>query len=467
MVGRREFLAKSVGAGVVLATASLTDASKAFAVTGPTGYGVGQTLPPIVGLDQYNARQRLANYRRSWVLVDLCPLWCTACNQSATQHAAFRQYIRSRGIPFRIFSVVVEDVERKASQRLNAEQWAESYGLCGDIVLHCNGDANSPLRNLVDQFAAANGNNSPGYPSYALVDPGGVVRYYQDFADLNQLQAQLSALTGIALTQTWTLESPPSHLATVATTMTIKGQFSDSSPMNETIELTDSIYPVQGTNIGVLSLSNPATATAGVSGFTNLIVADVAREFDPNTPIQLVFTQTSPPVAVPFTRVVNVGDTFAFAPDGAISGSGPFSVDTNQVVNADGVVERETNGVTFELESIAEAIASQASSDSPTGNTWSAIWFNETFSSPSPERWSMAYSLTETLMADVTASTIGAPSKVLARLEKILRSLQKRHFSSAAHQAQVAADELGKAAADFAIQTDAAWLTSHLTNLAS
>jgi hypothetical protein len=456
MLGRRDFLARSFGAGAVLATVGISDVSKAFALTAPTGFKVGQVLRPISGIDQYNATRRSTAYRSSWFLVDLCPWWCGPCQSSATQHAAFRQYIQANGIPFHIFSVVVEDQNHKVSTRLDAERWAETFDLCHDIVLHDNGNVQSPLRNLFTQFAIANGNSSPAYPCYALVDPAGVIRYYQAGADLDQIQAELAAMTGKTLTQTWTLPLPPPiPTAKLAATITINGQYDDSSPINETIDFNAPGPDFALYGPGILPLS----------GFTYALTTATVHNFDPTTPLKLTFTQTSPPVAFPYTRLSGVANEVAYAPNDAFNGSQlPVTTDPNLTFYDSGVVATDPGGVSLDLEPIATAFPQDVG-----GHDWSTVWFDATVNSPTPERWSMAYSLTDTLIGDVTNSSLSATTKtsVIANLKQTRVAIRARNFAAAATYAQRAENKLAAAGADLALQTDTSWLTSHLTDLAN
>jgi len=72
-----------------------------------------------------------------------------------------------------------------------------------EALLHDNGDANSPLRQLYTKYAQANGNPTPAYPTYVLVDPDGVIRDYILGANLNEVQASLASKTGKTLNKAW------------------------------------------------------------------------------------------------------------------------------------------------------------------------------------------------------------------------------------------------------------------------
>ena len=78
-----------------------------------------------------------------------------------------------------------------------------AFGLEREPVMHCNGDPNSRLRQLLAQYAAASGNAGPGYPTYVLVDPQGVIQDYRAGYALDEIQAKLVELTDASLTRDW------------------------------------------------------------------------------------------------------------------------------------------------------------------------------------------------------------------------------------------------------------------------
>ena len=207
VMDRRGFLAKSAVAGAVLAGGSLvTGVGSAFAAKPPAtlGYRVGDLAADFGGYDQYMKPRKLSDNRGSWVLIDLCPAWCNPCKVSAPFQFNFTQYIRSQGIPFHMQPVVVETAPEGTgpSNRVDAEQWAWRYQLEREALLHCNGDPNSPLRQLADKYAAANNNTDfIRYPTYVLIDPNGVIQYYLAEANLPKVQASLAQKTRITLSE--------------------------------------------------------------------------------------------------------------------------------------------------------------------------------------------------------------------------------------------------------------------------
>src|SRR5258708_32212320 len=108
---RRGFLAKSAVAGAGLVGGSLiTGVGSAFAAKPPAtlGYRIGDPAADFGGYDQYMKPRKLSNNLGSWVLIDLCPVWCTPCNVTARFQFAFTNYVRSQRIPFHMQPVVVE-----------------------------------------------------------------------------------------------------------------------------------------------------------------------------------------------------------------------------------------------------------------------------------------------------------------------------------------------------------------------
>ncbi len=457
MLGRRDFLVKSLGVGAVLATVGLPElTTKASAATLVKGYGVGQVMPHVVGLDQYNKNRGITNYRGSWVLIDLCPWWCPDCRRSATRHAEFGRYMRANDIPFRILSVVVEDLDHGVSHRFDAERWAEHFGLTNDIVLHCNGNTQSPLRNLVNQFASANGSELPGYPTYALVDPLGVIRYYQEGANLDTLQAQLAAFTGKTLTATWDLEDPADpFVSIVATVVEATGRFDDGTPFSDTVTFDGGGAYLRILDSTVLPLAGYSSAITTASWYF-----PGQPDFAHDTPVTLTFTQTAPHVASPFTRVTGVAPFVAVAPDDAITvdAEGAVSVDTSSVVEFEPTIAAGANGLTFDAPAFFD----------PT-RKWGTIWFVDTATTPGPERWAMAYSLTDTLITDVADSPLSLLVKkaVTAQLKAMRANIGTRRFAVAATHALAAEKKLALAGANVGLQADVSWLASHLTDLAN
>jgi hypothetical protein len=209
-IGRREFLAKSAAAGAVVAGGGLTTGLRsALAASNPklSGYAIGNQAADIKGVDQYNQPAKLSTLLGSWVLVDVCTMWCPACADSASNNRGFINDVNNQGINLKMFSVITEAANESLhtpSTQFDAERWAVSWGLeKRDTVIHCAGNPNSALRQLATNYAAANNNPLGGYPCYVLIDPAGVIRYYQPFADLSQIGANLSAMSGTQLKGSW------------------------------------------------------------------------------------------------------------------------------------------------------------------------------------------------------------------------------------------------------------------------
>jgi hypothetical protein len=284
----------------------MTGVGSAFGAAKPSGYGyrIGDPAADFAGYDQYMKWRKMSDNLGSWILIDLCPVWCPPCNFSAQFHFAFTEYIRGQGIPFHIQPVVVEsDTRPNPSTRLNAEGWAVKYQLEREALLHDNGDANSPLRQLVHQYAQANGSAIAPYPTYVLIDPTGVIRDYIQGANLMAIQADLATMTGTTLTGDW---SDPAVLPTY-------GLVADPSVGSVSFNLWDGtaislsggghledshcIYDTSGPIILDLvdKLGDPVTAGPAV-------VQDHSKLLDLHSPISMGFKATVEPAPGTYRR---------------------------------------------------------------------------------------------------------------------------------------------------------------------
>ncbi len=203
MLDRREFLVKSAGAGVALAGGGLLSAPLAIASNGK-GYVPGQKCPAIVGHEQYEGKLSLGHLRGRWVLLDICAEWCVDCGAGARQYPGLVAEASEHGIPLSVLTVLREQAEGITSDRAAAEEWANGFGYQHEWVLHCGGSSTSPLAKLLDEVCAANGVES-AYPSHLLIDPTGVVRYFQQGLDTEKLKGELAKAAGVALNGSYSI----------------------------------------------------------------------------------------------------------------------------------------------------------------------------------------------------------------------------------------------------------------------
>ncbi len=234
---RRSFLARAAG-GAVLAGAGRTlfEATGVAAGNKPTtGFAVGQVLPDLPGLDQYNRSASLKDKARRWTLLDVCAWWCGPCQQSAQLHAPFSEYMNSQGLPFRVLTVLIDSFDLNGiTAQPDAELWSDRFHLTDDLVLHSGGVASAPLRSLARDLALANGQPA-GYPTYALIDPAGLIRYFRQGADLNDLQAKLAEFSGKTLTHDWTIPDAQENFRVAGVRpLTVTGSLSDGTAVADT-----------------------------------------------------------------------------------------------------------------------------------------------------------------------------------------------------------------------------------------
>ena len=211
MLDRREFLVKSAATSAALAGAGVLHVPAALGAAKPTGWAVGDKAPKISGLDQYEGKGSLSHLHKRWVLLDVCATWCGPCNLGAGHFARLTAEANSLGIPFSLFTVLREGASNGSpSNRGQAEAWAHRYGFERESVLQCGGSGTSPLFKLIEDISAANGVES-AFPCHLLIDPSGVVRYFQQGFDTEKLKTELANLTGVSLPGKYPLESPPNQ----------------------------------------------------------------------------------------------------------------------------------------------------------------------------------------------------------------------------------------------------------------
>lgn len=199
---RYQYSAQMAGSGAGWQTGTL----EFFALPVLEGYRVRDKVAEIAGKDQSGNDVKLSKFikGKDWALVDICAQWCGPCNFAAQKTRGFIDSINAtKGSPFKLkpFTVMVDGRDYGPSTQIAAQQWAARYLFDqNEPVLHCDGDPKSDLRSLASKFTLANNIPEAAYPTYVLVDSDGVVRYFQQGFDLDELQRQLGALAGINFT---------------------------------------------------------------------------------------------------------------------------------------------------------------------------------------------------------------------------------------------------------------------------
>lgn len=487
---RRNFL-KAAAIGSVVAV-GVMEAPAAVAAPKPSmqGYKVGDTAADFSGYDQYLRQSKLSDNLGYWTLIDLCPLWCEPCNQSAQNQRAFADYINGNGIPFRMQPVVVEgNLPGVPSSRLDAERWAVAYGLEKFNVLHDNGDLNSPLHQLVTLYAAANNNSQPAFPSYILVDPAGTIRQYLTGGEmLDTVQSFLAAQTGKTLNLEWFAQDSefliipvpsygPSYLTAAATyrlgddtPVSDSGTFSPTSFQTSYAAYTESTSVGSFTSYGqaLLPISTPVTINlwdvlgpaVTVDADGSVVAEDPSKLFDLHSPI----TVTVGPQAQ-FSRTYNRLPTsadieFAVAYEmpssdagpaisGGVSGAIGWVYGAPVTQNADGsmTIGPFTPSDSFDNGSLSNVATISAS--------YSKI-----------EPYQAAINLENTVSTDSELSR-ATQVAVAALLEGGRAQMAGRDFAAAASKFAKAKTALQGAAANAAEIDSADWITAHVTWLAT
>ncbi len=442
---RRDLVKQALGAGSALVLGGVLAPSSALAAKTPVvGYQVGQAFPAIKALDQYNRATTTAGVRGFWTLIDLCPWWCSPCMQSALLQPAFVAEMNARGIPFRLLSINLEELDHTASTRASAERWATRFGIANGVVLHCDGIATSPLRQIVVNLWAANGkpNGTPGYPSYALLDPMGVIRYYQVSSELNPIQAALQAFTGVTLPRIWDLPrvpnpdlSPPFSVLPVE----ILGYQSNGVAIAGTISdpnLPELVYPggITGLRENFLTIGY----TTGDPGF-NL-----------DTPLRVASQVGAAPVAsLGLYLLILEEKSTLFSENDLTVGIDVFPKTTVQ-----------SNGTVVMNFSAFRPIVPVSTPDL----IWPYLRLGILFRATAP------YSASATIFSNVSASTkLGSTTKsqVLALLDAVCSRLAQRDLVGAADKASKAAIALQLDAGDYYQTVNAKSLSAYLAALST
>ena len=434
---RRHFISRSFGVGGLLAAGRLAlDPSPAWAAPSNTGYQIGQLFPKLRGLDQYDRATSPHVLSNRWTVLDFCPWWCSPCRESAKHHAAFSAFMNEQGIPFHVLSVVTDNLFGGASNREDAERWAVVFGLDHDIVMHCGGNEASPLRRQI-ALAVWQANQPPyppAFPFYVLIDPSGVIRYYQMGADLNALQFALEGLTATTLDRMWPqigsssvvqgLGWPAAVLPTHVT-----GVRSDGVPFDETLD---------GNGSGQLVVLE---GNGLESGFAP---GDLGFSLD--AAVSMHFMPASPPAGRVYRLAISPGVSILRETLEPHPGGNMFAGSAQLTLGNDGTIDL-----------VCEPFRNYVPADADAWN-WRRI---ETGVYYEP---SMPYTAALQLEADVAAAAATLPGAVVDRVRELLEGvrarLRQRDYAAAAEKAEKAAGELASAGAAIVLRMNAASLAN-------
>lgn len=408
-------------------------------------------MPTITGRNAFGGTSRSTELRGSWVLVDLCPWWCGPCLSSAAHQTEFIRYLRGAGIDLRMLAVVVEDSDNRPANRFDAERWAARFGLNSEIVLHCDGDATSPLRDLFTQFAAPTG-ATPGYPTYVLLDPAGVIRGYFTTSDLNVIQAALATLTRKQLSRTWPVGNevrdrlPDSRVATVQVT----GRLLSGATIDNSAELGEN-GDAEGADVYVGPLGRGLGPV--LDSFDTAVFVRTGP-LDPDTPITLSYRPATPPAGGRFVRVIGTSAELLLVPDDAFTA---FGVDESRTVAVTGTVTETPDGVTLTVPSTRTLLGERT------------ISFFAVRQLTGPLRWAMPYTLADELIDDVATRGFAPPDVVAitSDLRSVQTALAARNYTAAAAAGSSAAGRIAAAGAAFALLVDVQLLEQQLTAAAA
>jgi hypothetical protein len=341
-----------------------------------------------------------------------------------------------------------EGVPDNASVQSEAELWATVYHLQDDVVTHCAGDNNSPLRSIIHQIAVANAQPSGGHPTYALIDPRGVIRYYQAGIGLNLLQAQMATFTGITLDQDWDIpNTTPSLDLGVPFTVApvgVTAKRSDGVAIHETLTLTDGDI-AQGVLVSYkqsfLQVNHTSTDFPG---------------FDVDTPITLRYTPTPPPPVTGVYRL-NAAPGITVAPYvEPFDPNNPFDFRLQATTSAP---------VSFPADgSIVLACPAISSFAAGTGSHKWPLLLTSVIYEPSLLPFAAIVQLKADVVADTQLSGTDK-AKIGGALDTALQKLGQRDFVNAAAKSAAADAALSKANANAVLRANADSLASSLASL--
>ena len=138
--------------------------------TGAEGYEVGDTLPGFIAVDVDGQTVDSADFAGSYVLIDLCTMWCAPCQLMAPDAGRAEEALNDAGIDFVYVQALFEDVSSQPSDQADAQAWREAFSVDADVlILHESGLFGG---DLVTMFA---GFNEGSVPTVAFMTPGGVV----------------------------------------------------------------------------------------------------------------------------------------------------------------------------------------------------------------------------------------------------------------------------------------------------
>jgi hypothetical protein len=127
------------------------------------GYKVHDKAAEISAPDQQENVVQLTSHLdgATWVWIDICAGWCGPSRDSAKQTTAFVEHVNSQGLKLKVFTVLTDGRNMRASAWSEADWWANTFKLT-DSVVHCGGDPDSDLRQLVSRTPSRTARTVPG-----------------------------------------------------------------------------------------------------------------------------------------------------------------------------------------------------------------------------------------------------------------------------------------------------------------
>ena len=139
------------------------------------GFSPGEQLADVQAPDHAGVGHTLREFLesgQSFLLVDVCTAWCTACRSVADQSPGAIADLAALGIKLHVVPLLQQGPTHLASTQNDAATWRTQFGLT-DPVLHTSGSTASFAYSAASMFLRSSPGS--GVPTSLLVAPNGVI----------------------------------------------------------------------------------------------------------------------------------------------------------------------------------------------------------------------------------------------------------------------------------------------------
>ncbi len=190
------------------------------------GWALGDTIPTFTGVNQNGSSFSSAYMSGTWMLLDLCSVWCTPCKYMARgTQALYATWLGHPSVRFDYVTALNDGATvGTASTQADAAQWGNQYGITRHI-LHSGGVQGGGMQALAVQSELT------ATPTLRLIGPDGRVRWLQQgYAEDSTIARVLANLAGVAMPSLAPLTPPGLVSATETVTHGVQSVSSPSDP---------------------------------------------------------------------------------------------------------------------------------------------------------------------------------------------------------------------------------------------